>query len=751
MIPSRILESLGRTLGAIVSIFAVTILISSTMRAAEPAAAANFRNLNNASLRLLDQSRKASATEKALLKTQAAALLKKRAAALQALIKSDPKRALTFAFSPELLAEFTKEFPASALALEQHGKWQGTVEYRIYDDFVKKTHRSEILLDVGGGQKLEVRFAGTQPKNLKSGDTLEVSGVQSGVLIAGSDGGVQATSLTAASCSVNGDQRIAVLMVNFPGVATPATVTPQSVNDIFFSTTGRSLDGFWREASYGQTSASGDVFGWYTLDRSYSCGEASLMRDAAIARAVADGANFQDYTRIFLIYPKVEGCFAGWAVVGCSTVDTPSGTISASTTYLIADYMTGDKGVQLATHEGGHNLGLLHSGTLGYGTEALGPLTSAGTVNEYGDYWSTMGGDNLGHYAADQKAEVLNWLSSGTNYQVVQSSGTWTLQPIEVTPAGLQALKIQRGTGNNAWLWVEFRQPIGNYDPTLMPAPFSGALIHYEDPSTGASTRLLDFSPDGSWNTWWSTALPAGQTWVDPYSNVSISVQSATSSGLQVNVNYSSAVCSRANPTISMSPADPSATPGNSVSYNVSVKNNDSASCGSSTFSMNSSQPTGWSAVFTNPSFTLSPGQTSSSTLMMTVPSGTAAGTYPVSSVAASSSSASAKANCTVVSSSALAVSVSVPRSVYSRRSSVSISAKATNGGATVSGAAVTFVLTKPNGITVTKKLSTDNSGTATWSYRISTKDPAGVYSVSASAASGSQTATSDTLSFSVQ
>ncbi len=749
MIPSRILESLGRTLGAIVTICVITLLISSSISAAEPAAAANVRNLNNASLRLLDQSHKASASEKALLKTQAATLLKKRAAALQALIKSDPKRALTFAFSPELLAEFSKEFPTSALALEQHGKWQGTVEYRIYDDFVKKTHRSEILLDVGG-QKLEVRFAGTQPKNLKSGDTLEVSGVQSGVLIAGSDGGVQASSLTASSCSVNGDQRTAVLMVNFPGVATPATVTPQSVNDIFFSTTGRSLDGFWREASYGQTSASGDVFGWYTLDRSYSCGEASLMRDAAITRAIADGANFQDYTRIFVIYPNV-GCFAGWAVVGCSSIDTPSGPVSASSTYLVADYMTGDKGVQLATHEGGHNLGLLHSGTLGYGTEALGPLTSAGTVNEYGDYWSTMGGDNLGHYAADQKAEVLNWLSSGTNYQVVQSSGTWTLQPIEVTPAGLQALKIQRGTANNAWLWVEFRQPIGNYDTTLMAAPFSGALIHYEDPSTGAATRLLDFSPDGSWNTWWSTALSAGQTWIDPYSNVSISVQSASSSALQVNVSYSGAVCTRAKPTISMTPADPSATPGNGVSYSVSVTNNDSAACGSSAFSMSSAQPNGWSAVFANPSLAVSPGQTSSSTLMMTVPAGTPAGTYPVSSSATGSSSGSANANCTVVNTSALAVNLSVPNSAYSRRSSVIMTAKATNGGANVSGATATFALTKPNGTTVTKRLSTDSSGTATWTYRISSKDPMGVFSVNAIAASGTQTATSETVSFTVQ
>src|SRR5262249_18182636 len=270
-------------------------------------------------------------------------------------------------------------------------------------------------------------------------------------------------------------QNTVVLLVTFPGVTPPATVTPQSAHDIFFGTNGHSLDGFWREASSGKTSAAGDVLGWYTLDRSYTCSEASLIRDAAIARSAADGVNFQNYTRVFIIYPNV-GCTAGFALVGCSTLAYPSGSFTASASYIESDYLVGDQGVELAAHEGGHNLGLQHSGTLDYVTEPLGPLTATGTVNEFGDYWSTMGSQTLAQYPASQKAEVLNWLAKGANYQIVQTSGTWTLQPLEASSGGLQALKIQRGTGNNAWLWVEFRQPIGNYDSTLMTDPFSGAL-----------------------------------------------------------------------------------------------------------------------------------------------------------------------------------------------------------------------------------------------------------------------------------
>src|SRR5262249_38504055 len=155
------------------------------------------------------------------------------------------------------------------------------------------------------------------------------------------------------------------------------------------------------------------------------------------------------------------------------------------------------------------------------------------------------------------------------NYQVVQSSGTWSIQPLETAPAGLQALKIQRGTGNNAWLWVEYRQPIGNYDSTLMTQPFGGALVHYEDPTTGAYTRLLNFTPDGSWDTWWYPALVPGKTWTDPYSNLSITVQSATANALTVNVNYGSTPCTHASPTVSLSPPNPSTQAGGAATYTV--------------------------------------------------------------------------------------------------------------------------------------------------------------------------------------
>ncbi len=715
----------------------------------ENPAAARLRALNNHLLSIHGQMQRATQNEVVLLRDQAATVIEERLAALTHLVKQNPREALSLAFSPELLADMAEKFPGSAASLESHGRWRGAIEYFTTDDPTMTQHESRISMQTGT-ETLEVYFAESIPAGLTSGAVLEVDGIQAGDRLAAEGSAILAPT-TAQTCSTTGVQNVAVLLVTFPGMPPPAGVTPESVYQTFFGTAGRSLDGFWRETSYGQTSAAGNVFGWYTLSSTYTCTTLDQARDEAIAMATAAGANFQDYTRIFVIYPDI-GCVAGFAQVGCSTRSSPSGSFTASSAYIEAEYMTGDQGVQLVTHEAGHNLGLLHSGTLGFGTEPLGPFGATGTLSEFGDYWSTMGSQALGLYAAPQKAGVLNWLSSGTNYEVVQGSGTWSLEPLEISPAGLQALKIQRGTGSDAWLWVEYRQPVGNYDSTLMTEPFSGALIHYEDSTTGASTRLLDFSPDGSWNTWWYPALQAGQTWIDPYTNLSLSVQSATPSALTVNVAYGPTLCGHVNPTVSASPLNPSTIPGSKVSYKVTVTNNDSATCPSNAFTMSSTQPSGWPTGFSATSLSLNPGQSGAITMVKTAPVGTPAGTYPVDANAADPTSTGvAAANITVMSAPELAVIVSTSSSVYTPRQTVVMTARVSAGSNPAPRASVTFVLTKPDGSRALKTFRADSTGKATWSYKLGPAASLGLYSLSATAIYGSQTATSDPATFSVQ
>ncbi len=803
----------------------------------ESARAAQVRALNNSVLQLHGQMQE-NASGAAGVHSQAAIVLAQRAAALQTLIQENPHAALTFAFSPELLADLAAKFPDSATQLESHTTLSGPIEHWIFDSADLKSSRSLYKMKAGQ-QELNLYFAGREP-DLAKGGVFQVTGVVAGGSMAvsetssisssaaaASDSPISAALLASASflreiqwpvyalivliglasfgraaggrkylrltqqfaacaaafvvivfnpdstfaqgstCSTTGVQNTAVILVTFPNVTLPSGLTIQSLNDMFFnSSTGVSLDGFLRDASYGQTSATGSVFGPYTLTGTYaSCADISgAVLNDSIAAAVVGGANLNNYNRVFLVFPDTFNCgWAGFAAIGSCSLSTPSGSFNASVAYLAASYLaTRSSGVALASHEIGHNMGLLHSGTItsATGTDVLGPVTSPGTEADQGDYWSTLGEMVLGLYPAPQKAEVLKWMSSNTNYQVVQNNGTYTLQPLETSPAGLQVLKVQRGTGNNEWLWIEYRQATGAYDSTLLgPEAFAGALIHYEDANTALGhTYLPNFTPTDTTGN--SPALAVGKTWNDPYSNLSISVLSATSSGLTVSVSYGTVPCTASTPSVSVSPLNPSTYPGQAVSYSVSVTNNDSPGCSPNTINMASSEPSGWSTSLSSTSLTLSPGQSASVTLGKGVPPGTATGTYSVNLNASNATSTgTGTANATVLTPLSLAVSVSVGGTSFTRPGTVPVIAHVTSGGTATAGASVTFTVATPNGSSATQSATTGANGTATWSYKLNQRSLAGTYTVSAQAglnsgskkAAGTQTVSSTAVTFAVQ
>jgi M6 family metalloprotease-like protein len=795
--------------------------------------AAQVRALNNSMLQLHRQAQE-NAAGVASIRFPAAAVLAERAGALQALIEEDPHAALSFAFSPALLADLSRKFPDAGNWLESHVVLSGPVEHWIMDSPDLKTSTESWFLNAGGA-RLNLHFPGSERPQMKAGATVTIEGVRIRSDVAVSkltqNGGVASSGFplltyffrkqgifplllpallmavvvivvlrripstefvrprqlavcalaflillsnplaasAQAACSTTGVQNIAVLIVNFQDAA--VAVTPQQVSDIFFDTSsGHSLNGYWQEASYGQTLASGNVFGPYTIaaSTSYSCLNMTQIFDDAVAAANASGVNLQNYTRINIVFP---GLTCGWAGVtstgsagaGCNTWNTAAGTLTASVSFLISSYLAArDQGVILAAHENGHQLGLDHAGTVTDEPSAvLGPSGSPGTIGEFNDFFSAMGTWTLATYSAPHKSEILNWMASGANYQLVQSSGVYTLQPLETYPPGLKSLKVQRGTGNSSeYLWIEYRQPVGNYDSTIGFMNFAGALIHYEYSGTGKHTNVMDFTASDV-GSWYNTVLGSGQSWTDPYSNVSITVESATASGLSIGVNYgSTSTCSSSTPTVNVAPLNPSIYPGQTAGYSVSVTNNDSSGCAASTINLASSEPSGWSTSLSSSAVTLNPGQSASLSLGKGAPSNTPPGTYAVSLTASDShANVTDSANATVVAAPSLSAILSVPGSVFSRPGTVPLTATVTSGGSPVSGASVVFTLSAPSGSTFTQSASTNSSGSAVWNFRLSQKSQVGVYTVTAKAnlSSGSrknastQTVSSNQTIFSVQ
>jgi len=362
-----------------------------------------------------------------------------------------------------------------------------------------------------------------------------------------------------------------------------------------------------------------------------------------------------------------------------------------------------------------------------------------------------MGSWNFGQYNAPHKV-MLGWLS-GTDYVTVQSNGTFSVLPFETT-TGMRSLKVQRGTGNNAWLWLEYRQPLGQYDSAINSQVWGGALVHYQDSTTGTHSHLLDMTPSSSGGFNDPAKLVGTGTFVDPYTNVSFSVDSASPSALGVSVFYGPVPCVTANPTVSISPSNPSGQANTPINYTVTVTNTDSSGCTASDFLLSTALPSGWTATLAS-SLNIAPGASASTSMTKTAPVGTAVGTYAVNATATRGSNTGVgNANATIVV--APTVSVTVPPGPnsdgsYPARSTVSITATVTSGGSPV-GASVVFTMTKPDGKTATKTVTSNSTtGKATWSYRLGPKDPAGTYSVSAKATYNGLTSTSPSVSFAVK
>jgi hypothetical protein len=219
-------------------------------------------------------------------------------------------------------------------------------------------------------------------------------------------------------------------------------------------------------------------------------------------------------------------------------------------------------------------------------------------------------------------------------------------------------------------------------------------------------------------------------------------------------VSFGPQQCVKVNPSMSLSPSQSQwVRAGMSATYTMTVTNNDNGGCAASLFNLEATVPSGWSAVFSTPGLTVSPGTSATTTVQITAPTSATDGFYNVGLRAAKSSdstySVSVPATCVVVSS--LDVTVSTDRASYTRSQVVNVTARVSNAGSPVSGAAVTFTVTKADGGVSTGTATTAADGSAVYTYRFNKKrDPVGVYQVSAGANLNGISGTSAT-SFTVQ
>src|SRR5262249_9218292 len=263
------------------------------------------------------------------------------------------------------------------------------------------------------------------------------------------------------------------------------------------------------------------------------------------------------------------------------------------------------------------------------------PISNNCTALEYGDSLDVMGAAvPPKHFNAVQK-ELLGWLNYGSSPPIttVTASGTYALDPYEPVGSDPKALKVKTQAGD--WYYIEYRQAIG-FDASTVSSNAnvkSGVVVHFWSQSNPNGIYLLDMTAGtGSWS---DPALDVGSSFSDDATGISITpVWANSTAGVNVTIGGSGggSSCVHKNPTVTVSPAQQQGMPGTTVTYTVSVTNND-VGCSPSSFNTQAVVPPGWAAAaFAAAALTIGSGATGSVNMQVTSPTTAPSGTYSISS-----------------------------------------------------------------------------------------------------------------------
>lgn len=532
-----------------------------------------------------------------------------RGAALERLAALRRDRLLTLIEkNPELAvlrllpAPLRNEFPASARALlERDVALSGSVyaevtrgtngrsEQRFYFQPSNGTARYALqLAEEAGRERTLLGWAGRSVhlRGVALDGQLLVRGKTDGQLMA-ADGYDPATgSVATMTPRVTGNQRTLVILANFNDRT--LSCSSADVQSRMFGSSGATTNVDYLQSSESLVSFSGQAVGPFPINYS-SAGSCDYngWASAADSAARAAGIDLSQYQRINYVTPSNSNC--GW-----SGLAYMPGTRS----WVQACSATG-----VFVHELGHNLSFHHAAT---------------PTLEYGDSSDPMGGARMVQFNAPNRV-MAGWLPTGSVIDVFASGG-FSLSPLAAdgspNPQVLRLIKAD----SNEYYYISLRQAI-DLDANLPSGALNTVSIHRAGGTLPTRTYLLQ-------------NLAVGQSFVDSVNGIQITHQALSGNVATVAVSFSGATCERAAPTVGVTPASQTGAPGARLTYTVSVRNNNTAACGSSGFNLTQALPAGFTGALSASSLTLASGASGSTSWQVTSPSSAAEATYTLTATA---------------------------------------------------------------------------------------------------------------------
>lgn len=333
--------------------------------------------------------------------------------------------------------------------------------------------------------------------------------------VVAADGSASGSTGGTVAAIAPGVKTVAVLLMNFTDDTRQPWTTAQARSVVFDGAS--SVNTYYQDASDGQVSLAGDVFGYVTVTKdNVDCDWSQWAADAR-SKAIASGIPLGNYTYTVYAWPRTTLC--GWAGLG----------------YLpgTSSYIDGYLDVRVVGHELGHNFGVHHASTMACTDSAGAPSSFSGTCasNEYGDPYTIMGSSSRLHN--NWHRAQLGWNMTTTT---ATTNGTYALAPADAG-AGVRLLRVPRGNGT--FLNLEFRQPTGLFDTFSLTDPVAQGVSIRIAPDTNqiVQSQLIDATPTNP-TSFGDSSLKAGRSITDPLSGVTITVQSVTATGASVSIDY---------------------------------------------------------------------------------------------------------------------------------------------------------------------------------------------------------------------